>query len=79
MRRSYLVVRFGRFTLHEIRFTSRELFVHERCRINEPSVTGGIGVQRDRGPQREREVAIGQIGNRNGGLVEQRELIEAER
>ena len=72
MRRSYLVVRFGRFT-------SRELFVHERCRINEPSVTGGIGVQRDRGPQREREVAIGQIGNRNGGLVEQRELIEAER
>ena len=46
--------------------------------MNHP-IAGGIGVQRDRGPERERQIAIGQIGYINGSLVEQGELIEAER
>jgi hypothetical protein len=41
--------------------------------MNHP-IAGGIGIQRDRGPQRERQVPIGKIGYSNGGLVEQREL-----
>jgi len=74
-----LVSRISSFVSDASRFTSRELFVHERCRIDEPAVASGIDIQRDGSPQREREVTIGQIGDRNGGLVEQRELIEAER
>ena len=43
--------------------------------IDEPAVTGGIDIQRDRRPEREGQIAIGEIGYSNGGLVEQRELI----
>ena len=55
--------------------TYRKLFVHQRRGIDEPAGTGGIGVECDGGPEREGQVAIGQIGYSNGGFVEQRELI----
>jgi hypothetical protein len=56
----------------------RELFVPQWRRINEPPIPGGIGIQRNRRASRERQVPIGQIGDRNGGLAEQRELVSRE-
>ncbi len=52
-----------------------KLFVHQRRLIDEPSIPGGIGIECDRGAVCEGQVPIGQIGYRNGGLVEQRQLI----
>ena len=51
-----------------------KFFIRPGSGIDEPAVTGGIGIQRDRRTGRECQVAISQIGYSNGGLVEQREL-----